>query len=96
MVQCKKYVANRQGTIFKSLIVTLKLPKALESEKKSGSTDVFKSITKGSFFKWHQQLNFLTLVHWLCELNATPRSFTRSKLTKLAGYSPQVLPHNDF
>lgn len=57
MLHCKKYVANRQGTIFKSLIITLKLPKAVASEKKkktikkSGNTGVFKSIIKVSFFK---------------------------------------------
>lgn len=33
MLQCIKYVVKRQGALLKSLIVTLKLPKAVGSEK---------------------------------------------------------------
>lgn len=40
MLQCKKYVANRQGTIFKSLVVTLKLQKAVGSGKKNLATQM--------------------------------------------------------
>lgn len=96
IITVQKYVANRQCTIFKGLIITLKLPKAVGSEQSLATLMSSKSIIKLCFFKWHQQLNFLTLVHWLHELNAAPRSFTHSKLTKLTGFSSQVVPDNDF
>lgn len=95
-VMVQKYITDRQGITFKCLIITLKLPKAVGSEQHLAKLMLSKSSIKLCYFKWHQYLDFLTWVCLFCELNATPRVFTHSKLTKLTGFSSQVFPDNDF
>lgn len=51
MLHRKKYVANRQGTIFKSLIITLKLPKAVASEKKKQLKNLATQVSSKALLK---------------------------------------------
>jgi len=50
-VTVQKYVANKQGTIFKCLNIILKLPKAMGCEQSLATLMSSKSVIKLCYFK---------------------------------------------